>query len=66
MSVKSRAKLLEDAEFFSSTHTNLAQQGQSAVPDDLDVDNHFICFIEAVNAEGLVVLVSPQSVLGRC
>jgi ubiquitin carboxyl-terminal hydrolase L3 len=60
IAVKDRAKLLEDAEFFSTTHTNLAQQGQSSVPEDLDVDNHFICFVEAVNAKGYVVSTLPM------
>ncbi|WOO85633.1 Ubiquitin carboxyl-terminal hydrolase isozyme L3 [Vanrija pseudolonga] len=47
-----RAKLLDEADFFESAHTAAAQAGQSAVPDDLDVDTHFIAFVQARNAKG--------------
>lgn len=47
-----RAKLLDEADFFEKAHTAAAQTGQSAVPTDLDVDTHFIAFIEAPNAKG--------------
>jgi hypothetical protein len=47
-----RAKLLDEADFFTSAHTAAAQAGQSAVPTDLDVDTHFIAFIEAINDQG--------------
>jgi ubiquitin carboxyl-terminal hydrolase L3 len=49
---EARAKLLDEADFFEAAHTSAAQHGQSAVPEDLDVDTHFICFIQAVNAQG--------------
>ncbi|WRT66368.1 uncharacterized protein IL334_003323 [Kwoniella shivajii] len=47
-----RAKLLDTSEFFSTAHTSASQSGQSAIPEDLDVDTHFIAFIEAVNDKG--------------
>ncbi|KAL7421593.1 ubiquitinyl hydrolase 1 [Cryptotrichosporon argae] len=47
-----RAKLLDEATFFSHAHTAAAQAGQSAVPHDLDVDLHFIAFIAGVNGAG--------------
>jgi ubiquitin carboxyl-terminal hydrolase L3 len=47
-----RAKLLDEADFFEAAHSAAAQAGQSAVPEDLDVDTHFIAFIEAENAKG--------------
>ncbi|GFZ43898.1 hypothetical protein JCM24511_01618 [Saitozyma sp. JCM 24511] len=47
-----RAKLLDEADFFEAAHTAAAQTGQSAVPTDLDVDTHFITFIEAENLKG--------------
>ncbi|RSH80913.1 ubiquitinyl hydrolase 1 [Apiotrichum porosum] len=47
-----RAKLLDEADFFEEAHTAAAQSGQSAVPTDLDVDTHFIAFVEATNAKG--------------
>jgi ubiquitin carboxyl-terminal hydrolase L3 len=53
-----RAKLLDEADFFEAAHTAAAQSGQSAVPTDLDVDTHFITFIEAENSKGYVVLPS--------
>ncbi|ORY33958.1 peptidase C12, ubiquitin carboxyl-terminal hydrolase [Naematelia encephala] len=47
-----RAKLLDESTFFSEAHTSAAQTGQSAVPTDLDIDTHFIAFIEAENENG--------------
>ncbi|ORX36618.1 peptidase C12, ubiquitin carboxyl-terminal hydrolase [Kockovaella imperatae] len=49
-----RAKLLDKADFFEAAHTVAAQSGQSAVPqgEDVDVDTHFITFIEAENSKG--------------
>ncbi|WVQ99418.1 hypothetical protein IAU59_006552 [Kwoniella sp. CBS 9459] len=47
-----RAKLLDEAEFFSTAHTAAAQTGQSAIPEDLDVTTHFIAFVEGVNEKG--------------
>lgn len=47
-----RAKLLETSPFFESAHESASQGGQSAVPENVDVDTHFIAFIEAKNKEG--------------
>ncbi|WVQ82384.1 hypothetical protein IAT38_004512 [Cryptococcus sp. DSM 104549] len=47
-----RAKLLDETTFFSEAHTAASQTGQSAVPTDLDVDTHFIAFVEGVNEKG--------------
>lgn len=52
VSAMDRAKLLDEADFFEAAHTSAAQAGQSAVPEDLDVDTHFIAFIEGVNGKG--------------
>jgi len=49
-----RATLLDNADFFQAAHTAAASSGQSAVPTDLDVDTHFITFIEALNDKGSV------------
>lgn len=49
-----RATLLDNADFFQAAHTAAASSGQSAVPTDLDVDTHFITFIEALNEKGCV------------
>jgi ubiquitin carboxyl-terminal hydrolase L3 len=51
-SASARAKLLDEADFFEAAHTSAAQHGQSAVPEDLDVDTHFIAFIEGINGKG--------------
>ncbi|OCF36844.1 ubiquitin carboxyl-terminal hydrolase L3 [Kwoniella heveanensis BCC8398] len=47
-----RAKLLDEADFFTAAHTAAAQTGQSAIPEDLDVTTHFITFVEGVNENG--------------
>ncbi|WWC94181.1 hypothetical protein V866_001020 [Kwoniella sp. B9012] len=52
LSALDRAKLLDESDFFTQAHTSASQSGQSSIPDDLDVDTHFITFIEAVNEKG--------------
>ncbi|WVR07037.1 hypothetical protein IAU60_004076 [Kwoniella sp. DSM 27419] len=48
-----RAKLLDEADFFTAAHTAAAQSGQSAIPEDLEnVDNHFIAFVEGYDENG--------------
>lgn len=47
-----RAKFLESADFFESAHKAASQSGQSAVPENVHVDTHFIAFIEAENEKG--------------
>jgi ubiquitin carboxyl-terminal hydrolase L3 len=54
-----RAKLLDETEFFSEAHTATAQSGQSEVPtgDAINVDNHFLAFVQAKNEAGETRLV---------
>ncbi|KAI9639769.1 uncharacterized protein MKK02DRAFT_40094 [Dioszegia hungarica] len=47
-----RQKLLEEADFFREAHTAATTAGQSAIPEDLNVDGHFLAFVEARNTEG--------------
>lgn len=49
-----RAKLLDETDFFTSAHTAVAQSGQSEVPsgEALNVDNHFIAFVQKTNSKG--------------
>ncbi|EAL23515.1 hypothetical protein CNBA1620 [Cryptococcus deneoformans B-3501A] len=47
-----RAKLLDETTFFTEAHTSAASTGQSVVPTDLDVDEHFIAFVEGVDEKG--------------
>ena len=42
-----RAKLLETTPLFERIHESAASSGQTAVPDDLDTDLHFTCFVRA-------------------
>ncbi|KAH9962574.1 peptidase C12 ubiquitin carboxyl-terminal hydrolase 1 [Russula dissimulans] len=45
-----RAKFLESTDIFTNIHAALAAGGQSAVPDELDTDLHFTCFVQAPDA----------------
>ena len=45
-----RAKLLENDTLFKNIHADTAKTGQTAPPEDLDVDLHFTCFVEAPDA----------------
>lgn len=45
-----RAKLLENTTFFKNIHAETAATGQTAPPEDLNVDLHFTCFVEAPDA----------------
>ena len=45
-----RAHILESTPLFASAHADAASSGQSAVPDNLDVDLHFTCFVQAPSA----------------
>lgn len=50
-----RAKLLDETSFFEEAHQAAAQSGQSKVPvtdDELDVDLHFISFVQASGEDG--------------
>lgn len=45
-----RAKLLESTPLFKNIHAETATTGQTAPPEDLNVDLHFTCFVEAPDA----------------
>lgn len=45
-----RAKFLETTDIFAEIHAAAAASGQSAVPDKLDTDLHFTCFVQAPEA----------------
>jgi len=45
-----RAKLLENTSLFKNIHAETAATGQTAPPEDLNVDLHFTCFVEAPDA----------------
>jgi ubiquitin carboxyl-terminal hydrolase L3 len=45
-----RAQFLESTEIFTNIHAGVAAGGQTAVPDDLDTDLHFTCFVQAPEA----------------
>ncbi|KAF8556693.1 cysteine proteinase [Imleria badia] len=42
-----RAKLLETTPLFEKIHESAALSGQTAVPQDLETDLHFTCFVKA-------------------
>ena len=47
-----RAKLLETTPLFSKIHAEMASKGQTPVrPGDLQTDLHFVCFVEAPDAD---------------
>jgi len=45
-----RARFLETTEIFADIHAAVATGGQTAVPDKLDTDLHFTCFVQAPDA----------------
>jgi len=45
-----RAKILETTPLFAQIHEEAASSGQTVVPDNLDTDLHFTCFIQAPDA----------------
>ncbi|EIM86603.1 peptidase C12 ubiquitin carboxyl-terminal hydrolase 1 [Stereum hirsutum FP-91666 SS1] len=45
-----RAQILESTPLFASAHASAASSGQTAVPENLDVDLHFTCFVQAPSA----------------
>ena len=45
-----RAQFLETTEIFAKIHDTLANSGQTAVPNNLDTDLHFTCFVQAPEA----------------
>jgi hypothetical protein len=50
-SPEERAKLLEETHLFANMHSEAASSGQSAVPSNLDTENHFTCFVQAPSSE---------------
>lgn len=47
-----RAELLETTPLFADVHAAEASSGQSAIPQNLDTDYHFTCFVLAPSEEG--------------
>ena len=45
-----RAQFLESTDLFTNIHAAAAASGQTAVPDNLDTDLHFTCFVQAPDA----------------
>lgn len=45
-----RAKLLETTPLFADIHADAAAEGQTSVPENLDTDLHFTCFVQAPEA----------------
>ncbi len=45
-----RAQFLESTDLFANIHAAAAASGQTAVPEDLDTDLHFTCFVQAPDA----------------
>ena len=45
-----RAHFLESTDLFTGIHAAAAASGQTAVPDNLDTDLHFTCFVQAPDA----------------
>lgn len=42
-----RAKLLEETDLFATAHAAAASGGQSAVPENLNTNEHFVAFVQA-------------------
>jgi len=56
-----RAKLFESTSLFKNIHAEAAQTGQTAPPENLDVDLHFTCFVEAPDASVRTSASGPYS-----
>jgi len=46
-----RARILETSPLFANIHAKAATSGQTSVPQNLDTDLHFTCFVQAPNVE---------------
>lgn len=46
-----RAKFLETTPLFANIHAKAASSGQTSVPQNLDTNLHFTCFVQAPNVE---------------
>lgn len=48
-----RAKLLEETDLFATAHETAAAGGQSAMPENLNTDFHFVAFVQAPDAQDI-------------
>lgn len=53
MTPEERAKLLEETDLFATAHEAAAAGGQSAMPENLATDYHFVAFVQAPDAQDL-------------
>ncbi len=53
MTPEERAKLLEETNLFASAHETAAAGGQSAMPENLNTDSHFVAFVQAPDAQDI-------------
>jgi len=51
MTPEQRAKLLEETDLFATAHEAAAAGGQSAMPENLNTDYHFVAFVLAPDAQ---------------
>jgi len=55
-----RAEFLESTDLFADIHAALAASGQTAVPNNLDTDLHFTCFVQAPEASAREAEISTD------
>jgi hypothetical protein len=55
-----RAHFLESTDLFTGIHAAAAASGQTAVPDNLDTDLHFTCFVQAPDASARTAEVATS------
>lgn len=46
MNPDERARLLENTDLFADAHATASSDGQSAIPTDLDVNEHYVAFVQ--------------------
>ena len=51
-SPEQRAELLETTTLFADVHKTEASAGQSSIPENLDTNYHFTCFVQGPSAQG--------------
>ncbi|KAF8720437.1 hypothetical protein AX14_010970 [Amanita brunnescens Koide BX004] len=56
-----RAQLLETTPLFTNIHAEMAAEGQTSPPSDLDTDLHFTCFVAAPSEAKREALISGLS-----
>ncbi|KIK94608.1 hypothetical protein PAXRUDRAFT_827811 [Paxillus rubicundulus Ve08.2h10] len=59
-SPEERAKLLETTPLFGQIHATAASSGQTEVPQNLDTDLHFTCFVKAPTASARLAETQTQ------